>query len=147
MWLRGSNAAVGRVVLLPGACWVHNVSNWPHLFYFVLYKCPELRRARFHQARVTQAVLPPGALFHHLVYNGSEVPQGRNRQKINAAQQWVKNVFCHWLEVAQKWVQSGLRGLVLHKIGPETHFGPTFGPLPANDEKPIFDPLCATLIV
>ena len=26
-------------------------------------------------------------------------------------------------------------------IGPETHFGPAFGPLPANDEKRIFDPL------
>ena len=53
-------------------------------------------------------------------------------------QKWV---FRHWLEVAQKWVQSGFRGRFCEEKGPETHFGPTFGPLPANDEKPIFDPL------
>ena len=62
-------------------------------------------------------------------------------------QKWVCR---HWLEAAQKWVQSGFRGL-FHKIGPETHFAPTFGPLPANDEKPIFDQLlcqinCLTIL-
>ena len=86
-------------------------------------------------------------------YNGSEVPQGQNRQTINLAQKWVlqKWVSRHWPEVAQKWVQSGFQGLFLHKIGPEAHFGPTFGPLPANDEKPIFGPLlcqinCLTIL-
>ena len=51
--------------------------------------------------------------------------------------------FRHCLEVDQKWVQfeSGFQGLFLHKVGSETHFGPTFGPLPANDENPTFDPL------
>ena len=47
-------------------------------------------------------------------------------------------LFCHWLEVVQKWVQSGFRGLFLHKIGPETHSEPTFEPLPANDKKAHF---------
>ena len=39
--------------------------------------------------------------------------------------------------VGPKWV----RGLFVRKIDPETRFGPTLGPLPANEEKPIFDPL------
>ena len=36
---------------------------WAHLFYSVFYSVSELRRACFRQARVTRAVLPPGALF------------------------------------------------------------------------------------
>ena len=53
-------------------------------------------------------------------------------------QKWV---FRHWLGVAQKWVQSGFRGRFFAEKGPKTHFGPTSAPLPANDEKPISDPL------
>ena len=66
----------------------------------------------------------------------------------------AKMGFRHWLEVAQKWVQSGFRGqsyeekgLLLRELGPETHFGPTFGPLPANDENPFLTRFCAKLIV
>ena len=37
---------------------------WAHLLYSVFYNVSELRRACFRQARVAQAVLLPGALFH-----------------------------------------------------------------------------------
>ena len=37
---------------------------WALLFYSVLHNVSELRRACFRQARVTQAVILPGALFH-----------------------------------------------------------------------------------
>ena len=85
-------------------------------------------------------------------YNGSDVPQGHNRQTIHLAQKWVKNGFgvIGW-KWPKKWVQSGFRGLCGEEEGPETHFGPTLGPLPANDEEPIFDPLlcqinCLTIL-
>ena len=45
---------------------VTKLSKWPlwaHLLYSVSYNVSELRRACFRQARVTRAVLPPGALF------------------------------------------------------------------------------------
>ena len=50
-------------------------------------------------------------------------------------------------KVGRKWVFGAL---FLHKIDPETHFRPTFGPLPAN-EKTHFDPLlrqmnCLTIL-
>ena len=64
---RCSNASGGRIVLLPGAVWAHVLPKWPlwaHLFYSVFYRISELRRACFRQARVAQAVLPPGALLH-----------------------------------------------------------------------------------
>ena len=37
---------------------------WAHLFYSVFYSVLALTRACFRQARVAQAVLPPGAFFH-----------------------------------------------------------------------------------
>ena len=51
-----------------------------------------------------------------------------------------------------KWVQSGFLAFLLHKIDPETPLGPTFGPLPATDKNPIFDPPlcqmnCLTILV
>ena len=63
---RDSNASGGRIVLLPGAFWVHVLPKWPlwaRLFYSVIYSVSELRRACFRQARVARAVLPPHALF------------------------------------------------------------------------------------
>ena len=51
----------------------------------------------------------------------------------------------HWPEVAQKWVQSGFWGRHCEEKGPETHFGPTFGPLSANDENLFWTHLCAKL--
>ena len=84
---------------------------------------------------------------HIPCYNGSEVPQGQNRQTSNLGQNGSKMAFfCHWLEVAQKWVQSGFRSLFLHKIDRQTHFGPTSGPLPANDKKTFLTHFCAKLI-
>ena len=57
------------------------------------------------------------AHFSSLSYNGSEVPAGQNRQTITKArQEWV---FCHWLVVAQNWVQSGFRGLCFTKSAPK----------------------------
>ena len=91
-------------------------------------------------------------LFSPGVINGSEVPEGQNHQTINLAQKWVKNGF---FVIGFKWPKSRIkvcvRGRFCEENGPETHFGPIFGPLPANDEKPIFDPLlcqinCLTIL-
>ena len=56
--------------------------------------------------------------------NGSEVPQGTNRQTINLAQKWVKNGF---FVFGWRWPKSGSKVLFLHKIGPETHLDPRLG--------------------
>ena len=42
----------------------------------------------------------------------------------------------------KKW----FRGRFCEEKRAETHIGPTFGPPPANDEKPIFDPLLCEII-
>ena len=54
-------------MLLPGAFWAHVLPKWPfwaHLLYSLFYTVSELRTACLRQARVAQAMLPPGALFH-----------------------------------------------------------------------------------
>ena len=61
---------------------------------------------------------------------------------------------CH--HVGWKWPKSGSKAgsgadFVKKKAPTETHFGPTSGPLPANDEESIFDPLlcqinCLTIV-
>ena len=51
------HAHVGRTVL-------PTCPFWAHPFYSVFYIVSELGRACFRQARVAQAMLPPGALFH-----------------------------------------------------------------------------------
>ena len=56
-------------------------------------------------------------------------------------QKWV---FRHSLEVAQEWVESGFRGPFCEEKDPR---GPTFEPLPANDEKLIFDALLCQIDV
>ena len=49
-----------------------------------------------------------------------------------------------WPDMFQMWVQSELRGYFPHNVGPETRFGRTCGPCPANDDKPILTHLfCA----
>ena len=82
-----------------------------------------------------------------LIYNGSEVLQGQNRQTINLAQKRVKNGFLSLAgsgpNVGPKWVL----GPILRRKRPETHFGPTFGPLPANDENPFLTHFCAKFFV
>ena len=65
-WGFGSNASSGRIVLLPGTFSAHGASKMATLGAALLvwiYSVSELRRACFRQARVAQAVLPPGALF------------------------------------------------------------------------------------
>ena len=66
--------------------------------------------------------------------------RAKNRQTINLAQKWVKNgFFVPGWEVAGSKVAFGAD--FVKEKRPESHFGPTFGPLPARDEKPILDPL------
>ena len=53
---------------LPGAFWAYGASKMANLgaslLLCIFYSVSELRRACFRQARVAQAMLPPGALFH-----------------------------------------------------------------------------------
>ena len=79
-------------------------------------------------------------------YNRSEVSQGQNRQTIHLTQK-SRIGFLSLAGSGPKWVQSGLRDHFPHKFDPETHFGPSFEPLPANDEKPILDPLLCQITI
>ena len=79
--------------------------------------------------------------FLDALYNGSVFPQGQNRQTINLAQSGLEMGFLLLAgsgpKAGPKWVSGPFSS---PKIGPEIHFRPTFGPLPANDGKPISDP-------
>ena len=70
----------------------------------------------------------------------------------NVAQKWVKYGFLSLAgsgpEVAPKWVSGPFSA----QNRPRNHFAPTFGPLSANNEKPILGPLlchinCLTILV
>ena len=65
----------GPLLILPGAFWAHGASTMATLgtsllLCIVFYSVSEPSRAYFRQARVAQAVLPPGALFHSKALHG-----------------------------------------------------------------------------
>ena len=80
MGFLGSNAAAGRIVLLPGTFWAHVLPKWPlwaHLFYSIFYSVSELRRAWPGACRTSHAsarrivscgglALPPCAPKSHM---------------------------------------------------------------------------------
>ena len=86
--------------------------------------------------------------FFRGLNNGSEVPQGQNRQTNNLARRWVESRF---FVIGCKWPQIGSKvgfDFFFKKSAPKTYFGSTLGPLPANDEKPTFDShLCQTILL
>ena len=77
-------------------------------------------------------------------YNGSEVPQGENRQTINLAQKWVKNGGFSSLagsgpKVGPKWVSA----FFFTKSAPKPTLDPPLGHFQPMTKNPIFDPsLC-----
>ena len=74
-------------------------------------------------------------------YNGSEVPQGQNRQTINLAQKWVKNGL---FVIGWKWPTSGSKvgfgAFLFTKSAPKPTLDPLLGHSATNG-KPMFDPL------
>ena len=76
-------------------------------------------------------------------YNGSEVPQGQNRQTINLAQRWVKNGL---FVIGWKWPKSeskvGFGAEFVKKKAPKPTFDPLLGHFQPMMKNPFLTHLC-----